>query len=258
MKKAMIFAAGLGTRLAPLTNDRPKALVELNGRSLLWHVAERLAEEGFHSLTINVHHFAKQIKDYVVSPPFAEYAVQKGLHIAISDESDRLLDTGGGLRKAMPLLFADGDDCPVLIHNVDIMSNANLAELYENAEGVDALLLVSERKTSRYFLFNDEMRLVGWQNIETGEVRSPYPELDTDKCRRLAFSGIHVVSKGLVEAMQDWPDKFGITDFYIKSCRDLNIRGYVQQESLELVDIGKIEVLKTLENASQNGCDTKH
>ncbi|MBQ7742693.1 MAG: NTP transferase domain-containing protein [Bacteroidaceae bacterium] len=242
--KAMIFAAGLGTRLAPLTNDRPKALVQLRGKSLLWHVAERLASEGFRDLTVNVHHFAQQIKDYIQGGPFAEWAAANHLHFSISDESDQLLDTGGGLRKAATLLFAH-DDAPVLIHNVDIISNARLDELYHSIGGADALLLVSERQTSRYLLFDHDMRLVGWQNIKTGEVRTPYPDLHPDHCQRLAFSGIHVVSKDLIDRMSDWPPIFSIIDFYIANCRTLDIRGYIQPD-LTLTDIGKIEVLEAL------------
>ena len=248
--KAMIFAAGLGTRLAPLTNDRPKALVELRGKSLLWHVAERLAGEGFHDMTVNVHHFAQQIKDYIQGGPFAKWTAANHLHFSISDESEMLLDTGGGLRKAAPLLFAH-DDAPVLIHNVDIISNAHLAELYKAANprshnlNSSALLLVSQRQTSRYLLFDDDMRLVGWQNIKTGEVRTPYPDLQPDDCQRLAFSGIHVVSKDLTDRMADWPPKFSIIDFYIANCHTLDIRGYIQPD-LTLTDIGKIEVLEAL------------
>ena len=108
-----------------------------------------------------------------------------------------------------------------------------------------ALVLVSQRQTSRYLLFDDDMRLVGWQNIKTGEVRTPYPDLQPDNCRRLAFSGIHVVSKQLVDNMADWPPKFSIIDFYIANCHNLDIRGY-EQPDLQLTDIGKIEVLEAL------------
>ncbi|MBP5360302.1 MAG: NTP transferase domain-containing protein [Bacteroidaceae bacterium] len=242
MKKAMIFAAGLGTRLAPLTNDRPKALVELRGKSLLWHVSERLAGEGFCDLTVNVHHFAQQIKDYVHTGAFAHYIATNHLHVSISDESEQLLDTGGGLRKATPLLFAT-DDAPVLIHNVDIISNARLAELHAAIGEADALLLISQRQTSRYLLFDHNMRLAGWQNIQTGEVR-PH-DLDTGHLTPLAFSGIHVVSKRLVCSMAEWPSKFSIIDFYIANCHTLNIRGHIQPD-LHLTDIGKIDTLREL------------
>lgn len=262
MKKAMIFAAGLGTRLGILTQDRPKALVALKGKPLLQHVVERLVGEGFLCLTVNVHHFASQIIDYLHSPHFTDYAKSVGLQIQISDESDRLLDTGGGLKKAAPLLFGHNssssvhggapsvrDSDSVLIHNVDILSNAKLSRLYSSIHDADALLLVSQRETSRYLLFNNDMRMMGWENIKTGEVRSPFDKAELSDCRRLAFSGIHVVSKRLVDAMHDWSDKFGIMDFYIQSCGNLNIRG-MEDKSLKIIDVGKADVLSRLEAQS--------
>ena len=244
-KKAMIFAAGLGTRLAPLTDNKPKALVSLNGKPLLWHVAKRLVDEGFNRITINVHHFAQQIIDYVKTPEYGAIA-SNGVETLISDESSQLLDTGGGLRKAAPLLFAK-DDAPVLIHNVDIMSNADLGHLYDSAGDCDALLLVSKRATTRYLLFDDQMRMVGWINKQTGQVRTPYANIDLTRCCELAFSGIHVVSKRLIDTMQPWPDKFGIMDFYINSCKDLRIQG-LEQPGLAITDIGKIDVLRKLQS----------
>lgn len=245
MKKAMIFAAGLGTRLAPLTDDRPKALVELKGKTLLMRVSETLRAEGFNNLTINVHHFATLMKEYITTGEYADFIQRERMTVTISDESQNLLDTGGALKKAAPILFGN-DDGPVLIHNVDIMSNARLHEVYQSIGDADVLLLVSQRDTARYFLFDDDMRLVGWQNIQTGEVRTPYANLDPEKCKRRAFSGIHIISKRVTDAMQSWPDKFGITDFYIRSCHELNIIGY-EQPALQLTDIGKINVLRQLE-----------
>lgn len=241
----MIFAAGLGTRLAPLTNDRPKAMVELKGKSLLWHVTEKLVNEGFDHITINTHHFSEKINKYITTGEYADYTSSKGITVSISDESELLLNTGGGLRKASTQLFSQ-DKTPVLIHNVDILSNANLSNLYDAIGTADALLLVSERQTTRYLLFDTEMRMVGWQNIQTGEIKTPYSNLGIDKCKRYAFSGIHVITKNLTDKMSDWPDVFGITDFYIKMCNTLNIRACIQ-DNLQLVDIGKIDVLQKLE-----------
>lgn len=241
----MIFAAGLGTRLAPLTDNTPKALVKLKGKPLLQHVIENLVDQGTDDITVNVHHFAAQIYDYVNTPEFQNYVHSKKLKIQISDESTKLLDTGGGLRHAFPLLF-DGSDLPVLIHNVDIISNANLANIYNKISNEDVVLLVSNRTTSRYLLFDTKMRLVGWTNISTGEVRSPYDDIKVENCIKLAFSGIHVVSKHAVESMQAWPDRFSIMDFYIQMCNHLNIKGVVQ-ENLKLMDVGKIDVLRKLE-----------
>ena len=145
----MIFAAGLGTRLKPYTDHCPKAMVEVAGHPMIAHQLMKLREAGFSRVVINVHHYAEQIIDYVnANNGF-------GLDVVFSDERGQLLDTGGGIRKALPLFTPDS---PVLIHNVDIFSNADLAALYENHvdDGSDASLLVSERTTSRYFIFDNE------------------------------------------------------------------------------------------------------
>lgn len=244
-RKTMIFAAGLGTRLAPLTNHTPKALVDLNGKPLLWHVTKKIIDEGFNQIVINVHHFAQQIKDYVKTEEYLKLV--GNTVIKISDESLHLLNTGGGLRFAAPLLF-DDSTTPVLIHNVDIISNANLSELYDSLKEADALLLVSKRQTNRYLLFNEQMHLVGWTNISTGEVKSPYPELKIENCKMFAFSGIHVVSKHLTDEMHNWPDAFGIMDFYISQCLNMRIQGVVQ-DGLQITDIGKNDTLNKLRNS---------
>ena len=165
MRQAMIFAAGLGTRLRPLTDTMPKALVRVGGEPLLWHVIMNLKAGGFERIVVNVHHFADQIIDYLKANS------NFGLDIRISDESNQLLDTGGGIRKAVPLFDPSS---PILIHNVDILSNTNLAKLYDSAANHDATLLVSKRETSRYLIFDDEMRLREWINVKTGE-RKPQP-----------------------------------------------------------------------------------
>lgn len=240
MKQAMIFAAGLGTRLKPLTDHMPKALVEVGGEPLLKRVICLLKEAGFIHIVVNVHHFANQIIDYL------QQNDDFGADIRISDESSELLNTGGGLKNAAPMFDLES---PVLIHNVDILSNVHLEKLYEmksQMPDVDALLLVSERKTKRYLLFNESMRLMGWTNIETGEVKSPYPNLNPQDCKKLAFSGIHLVSKKVFKAMEAWPDKFSITDFYIEECNKLNIRGY-QKIGLRLMDVGKQETIHDAE-----------
>ncbi len=246
MKKAFIFAAGLGTRLAPLTNSKPKALVELCGKPLLWHVAKKIISEGFDSITINVYHFSNQIIDYVKSNEFVNLLGGNKVEINVSDETECLLDTGGGLRFAATTLF-EKSQSPVLLHNVDIYSNARLKELYDQIGDNDALLLVSQRKTSRYLLFDTNKRLVGWTNIATKEVRTPFRNLDVSACTKLAFSGVHVVSKNLVDSMCDWPSKFGIMDFYIDRCKDLHIYG-TEQSHLQLTDIGKLDTLQNLQN----------
>lgn len=235
--QAMVFAAGLGTRLKPLTDTMPKAMVSVGGRPLIRRVLESLNEAGVGRVVVNVHHFGGQIKDYLAAND------NFGMDIRISDETDRLLDTGGGLRKAAPLFDSTA---PVLIHNVDIMSNVDLARFYSEAVSADATLLVSDRKTKRYLLFSDDMRLVGWTNIETGEVRSPYAGLDPHSCRMYAFSGIHVFSPRLFPLMADFPEKFGIMDFYLRVCAGADIRGCIKPD-LRLLDVGKLDSLAEAE-----------
>lgn len=232
MMQAMIFAAGLGTRLKPLTDNRPKALVEVAGRPLLSHVLCRLKESGFSRVVVNVHHFAAQITDYL------EANQNFGLDICISDESQALLDTGGGIKAAQSLF----QQAPILVHNVDILSNVDLGRFYTAYAGAQAALLVSERKTRRYLLFNDQMHLVGWTNTDTGQVRSPYPHLRTDQCRMYAFAGIHIFSPRLFPLMQSYPDAFGIIDFYLDICSRVKIVGHVEPR-LQLMDVGKQDTL---------------
>ena len=234
--QAMIFAAGLGTRLKPLTDRIPKALVSVGGEPLLKRVIFQLKDAGFTRIVVNVHHFSQQIIDYLRENN------NFGMDIRISDESDKLLETGGGIKKAWPLF--DQTE-PILIHNVDILSNVNLQKFYQNAP-LAARLLVSERKTKRYLLFDDTMRLVGWTNIETGEVKSPYPGLNPKDYQMYAFSGIHMVAPSLFPLMEDEPDKFPIMDFYLRHCDKVRIEGYVKND-LKLMDVGKQETLKEAE-----------
>ena len=236
MMQAMILAAGLGTRLKPLTDRIPKALVSVGGEPLLKRVIFQLKDAGFTRIVVNVHHFSQQIIDYLRENN------NFGMDIRISDESDKLLETGGGIKKAWPLF--DQTE-PILIHNVDILSNVNLQKFYQNAP-LAARLLVSERKTKRYLLFDDTMRLVGWTNIETGEVKSPYPGLNPKDYQMYAFSGIHMVAPSLFPLMEDEPDKFPIMDFYLRHCDKVRIEGYVKND-LKLMDVGKQETLKEAE-----------
>ena len=227
MKQAMIFAAGLGTRLKPLTDTMPKALVRVGGQPLLWHVIDKLKHAGYERIVVNVHHFAGQIVDYLKAND------NFGLDIRISDESDMLLETGGGIKKALPLF--DPSE-PILIHNVDILSNLDLTALPTDAP----LLVVSQRQTKRYLQFDDTMRLVGWKNIETGEVKGR-------EGNSLAFSGIHMFHPSLTPLLSDWPERFPIMDFYLKACGDNLIRGY-EATNLRLLDVGKLDTLDKAEN----------
>lgn len=237
--KSMLFAAGLGTRLKPLTDTMPKAMVPVGGFPLIYHTLNRLIDCGASEVVVNVHHFASQIVDYVTSRDW-------GIPVRISDETGGLLDTGGGLLRASTLFTSD--DAPILIHNVDILSNANLRGFYAAHQMCDAALLVSERVTQRYLLFDDDMRLCGWTNVATGEVRSPYSSLDVSRLHRYAFSGIHCFSPRLFEVMKalGYAGRFPIMDFYLHACAGADIRGCVQPD-LRLLDVGKLDSLTEAE-----------
>ena len=243
---AMIFAAGLGTRLKPYTDHCPKAMVGVDGKPMITHQLLRLRDAGFNRVVINVHHYAEQIIDYVnANNGF-------GLDIAFSDERGQLLDTGGGIRKALPLFAPES---PVLIHNVDIFSNADLTALYEEHTigGADASLLVSQRTTSRYFVFDNKDHLVGWKNLQTGEVRTAHdsqrPALerlteDDEPYRLRAFSGIHVISPTLFPLLEKQSEVFSITNFYWQNSLKQCIHGIEAPEGFQWVDAGKPEALE--------------
>ena len=239
-RQAMIFAAGLGTRLKPLTDTMPKALVKIGGEPLIKHVILRLKEAGFQRIVVNVHHFAQQIIDYL------EENDHFGLDIRISDETEQLLETGGGIKKARELFDPHS---PILIHNVDILSNMDLTAFYDQAvtSETDALLLVSKRNTKRYLLFDEEKQLVGWTNLATGEVKSPHDWVRNDgSLQMLAFSGIHVFSPSLFPLMDEWPDRFPIIDFYLHACATYSITGF-EAEQLHMIDVGKLDSLQQAE-----------
>ena len=235
--RAMIFAAGLGTRLKPLTDTMPKALVPVCGKPLLQYQLEKLMAAGFTDIVINVHHFADMIEEWCQQNPMR-------CRILFSDEREKLLETGGGIKHAAPLL-CDAQD-GFLIHNVDILSNVDLSAFKDAGRGRAATLLVSERETQRYLLFDDDMRLVGWTNVTTGEVRSPYENLNPKNYHKFAFAGVHYMNPGLFKYFDRFADKFGIIDFYLSVCKDEPIYGYVQPD-LRILDVGKLDTLKAAE-----------
>lgn len=240
--KAMIFAAGLGSRLKPLTDTMPKALVPIAGRPMLEHIVLKLKASGFTELVINIHHFGQQIID------FLQANNDFGLTIHISDERDQLLDTGGGIKKARP--FLDATDEPFLVHNVDILSDIDLKVLYDHhlKYGSEATLLASRRETSRYLLFDAEKKLCGWTNKDTGQVKPEGFHYDESLYREYAFSGIHVLSPSIFRLLDTprWEGKFSIMDFYLDTCHQADFSGYLT-ENLQLIDIGKPETLAKAE-----------
>ena len=238
--KAMIFAAGLGTRLKPLTDHTPKALVKVNGRPMLEHIILKLKASGFTEIVVNIHHFGEQIID------FLQANGNFGLNIHISDERDQLLDTGGGIKKASA--FFQGNE-PFLVHNVDILSNTDLRNLYLHhlKEGSDATLLVSQRTTSRYLLFDGNNVLKGWINKQTGETKPEGFVCTPGLYKAYAFSGIHVLSPSIYRYMNEqWKGKFSIMDFYLQNCQHATLKGFFDKD-LRLIDIGKPETLAQAE-----------
>ncbi len=233
----MILAAGKGTRLRPLTDRIPKALVEVGGMTLIMRQMLDLKKFGFNDITINVHHFADMLCDYVRENK------PEGVEVHISSEKDRLLNTGGALKKAAATLLSNNYALPVLIHNVDILSNVDLKLFFDEAEKHDATLLVSKRNSNRQLYFEPEtMRLRGWRNLTTGETKSPYADFNPEQCVNYAFSGIHAVGKKALETMSAWEDEFSIIDFYLQECEHLDLCGVVAHD-LKLLDVGKLDTL---------------
>ena len=244
MNQAFILAAGLGTRLKPLTDTMPKALVPVAGKPLLQHQIERLSAAGFTRIVINIHHFGEQIIDFVEKYK-EDHDKEGSVELLISDERAQLLDTGGAIRHAAPLFDPTQ---AVLVHNVDILHNADLSRLYAEAGQSEALLLVSQRDTTRYLIFDDDSHLVGWKNIKTGEIKGTSPLLRRggQGVRSLAFSGIHVLSPRLVSEMQAWPERFSIIDYYLDACQRHTIKGFVMPD-FRMVDVGKLDTLSVAE-----------
>ena len=246
--KCLIFAAGLGTRLKPLTDTMPKALVPVGGMPLIEHVTRKLKASGVDEAVVNVHHFADMVQ---------QWAENQGImQMHVSDERQLLLETGGGVLHARMHLQGCGR---FLIHNVDILSDLDI-KWFESCVKDDALatLLVSERNTSRYLLFDPTtMLLQGWTNVSTGEVKSPFPDLDPSMCLKLAFSGIHIQSDKIFEVLEAYArakglyeenhtPRFPIMDFYLSVCAQHKIYG-VKAEALHLVDVGKLDTIEVAE-----------
>ncbi len=231
--KALVFSAGLGTRLKEETRDRPKALVEVGGKPLLQHVVEKLQREGISEIVVNVHHFPDLIIGFLNSRSF-------GVNVKISDESSKLLETGGALKKAAPL-FGNSDE-PILMYNVDVLSSVNIYALHQEHlnSGALATLVVRNRETQRYFKFDSEKRLVGWVNKKTGEKRISVPEQFNDAIE-MAFSGIHIVNPKIVNLMPK-EDRFSMTDLYLNLANEQVIKGYFDPSDFWL-DAGKPESL---------------
>lgn len=234
--KAMIFAAGLGTRLKPLTDTMPKALVPLAGQTLLEWQIRKLCAAGIHDIVINVHHFPDQIIDFVRSHDW-------GCRITISDERDALLETGGGLYKAMR--ESEPITEPWLVCNVDILSNLNYQDVMAAYQAQPSMMVVvSDRATQRYLCFDNACRLGGWTNVQTGQLKG-------QDGIHWAFSGMSIVTEDALPLLHDYATahgpKFSLIDFYLSICASHTIRAYVP-EDYRMMDVGKIDQLSQAES----------
>ena len=225
IKKAMVFAAGLGTRLKPFTDNHPKALFQINGKTLLEKNIEYLKKYGVNDIIINVHHFADQIKEHVANRH------NWGIKISFSDESNELLDTGGGLIKAA--YFFDNTE-NFILYNADILTDLALNKMmeYHLKNNPIATLSVSDRKSSRYFLFDQDNQLCGWENVNTKEQKIRVLKQNYISC---AFSGIHIVNKQLLKTRIK-SCKYSITDWYLDICSEQKIIGY--NNNAHFIDVG--------------------
>jgi N-acetyl-alpha-D-muramate 1-phosphate uridylyltransferase len=224
--KAMILAAGLGTRLKPFTNNSPKALFPVNGKSLLQRNIAYLISFGIKDIIVNVHHFADQIISAI------ELNKGWGANITISDEREEVLETGGGLKKAAH--FFENDTEPFVLLNADILTNLDISAMHAAHKKLNpiATLAVTDRSTSRYLLFNEKDLLCGWLNDKTNELKG------TAGAKK-AFSGIHIISPKIFELIQE-EGKFSMIDLYLRLAQNQTILGFDHSKDI-LVDVGKPE-----------------
>ncbi len=234
--KAMLLAAGFGTRLKPFTNTHPKALAVINGKTLLQRNIEYLQQYNIYNVIVNVHHFAAQIID----------AIEKnkgwGSDISISDETDAILETGGGLKRA-GWYFKDESD--FVLMNCDVLTDFALNEMisFHNTNKPLATLATTNRESSRYFLFNDENVLCGWTNVKTGEEKI----IRKDKnLNQKAFSGLHIINKKIFDLVNQKEIKFSMVDVYLSLCNSHKILSF-DHSSTKFIDVGKPESIAMAE-----------
>jgi len=229
--QAMILAAGLGTRLKPITDKIPKALVKIKDKTLLELQIKKLKSSGFDQIIINVHHFADQVEEFLKENLYFR------CDIIISDEREKLLDTGGALKKASEYF----KDEPFVLHNVDVLSNIVINKFYnvhKNNNSI-ATVAVRERESSRCFLFDNENQLCGWKNKKSGEVKMSREA--KDKIIEFAFSGISVIDPKIFKYFPA-EKKFSLVDLLLEAAKEEKISAYVHNED-EWVDLGKPENL---------------
>ncbi len=244
--KGMILAAGFGSRMKPWTNDHPKALAVVNGKSLLQRNIEYLQQYRIEEVIVNVHHFADQVIDTIKKNK------GWGSQVTISDEREELLETGGGLLKAEPLF----SDCnPIVLLNVDILTDLNLEAMigYHQEKKPLATLATTNRVTSRYFLFDEGNNLCGWRNVKTGEDRSGPKslmrgeenfDLSESKIQK-AFSGIHIIETRIFSLIKQ-QGKFSMVDAYLDLMQEQTIKSFDHSET-RFIDVGKPESIEKAE-----------
>lgn len=244
--KGMIFAAGVGSRLRPFTDEHPKALAPVGGKPIIRRVIEKMRAAGIGRIVVNVHHFPEQIRSYL------EENDNFGAEIIISDESDTLLDTGGGLLKAARYL---GREEPILVHNADILTDFEISAMSaRHAEGSRlATLLAFPRESSRQLYFDTEGNLRGWQNLKSGERKPAGFSPDVPGLSPLAFGGVHIVSPAIFPLLEEYAARngavFSITPFYLEIAKRANIRAFSPASPFHWHDIGSPEKLGAAENA---------
>ncbi|MCH5247129.1 MAG: NTP transferase domain-containing protein [Muribaculaceae bacterium] len=241
--KAMIFAAGVGSRLKPWTDSHPKALAPVQGNPVINHVINQIRRTtGINDFVVNVHHFAKELEDWLKNK-----REEDNINVDISDEQDTLLETGGGLLKAKK--FFEDEDC-VLVHNADILTDINLQRVIDkhNQEKNDVTLLCRDRDSSRKLIFNKDGRLKGWKNYKNGEIL-PDGLQHAKGDKELAFNGIHVIGSKMIEALREYAEKtgesrFSLIPFYLDNIKNLKISCFNPNDNYRWIDIGKSETLQ--------------
>jgi len=235
--KAMILAAGLGTRLKPLTDNKPKALVEINGVPMLGLLIEKLKRYGCDNIVVNIHHFGQQIIDY------PSQNNNFNISIAVSDERFILLDTGGGIKHARKLL---PESEAFIVHNVDIYSDIDIAAMYRYhlSSGNLVTLAVKQRESSNYLYFDSNNLLCGWKSYKTGREIISRP---IEQYKELAFSGIHIINPSIFDMITE-EGCFGIVPVYLRLAATHSIGAYLHQGDT-IIDLGKTESLLEVERA---------
>ena len=236
--KAMLFAAGLGTRLKPFTDTHPKALLQINGKSLLQRNIEYLQESGIKDVIINIHHFAEQVEDLLKKHEGF------GSSITISDERNQILETGGGLKKAGSFLE---DSDPFIVMNADVLTDMNIREMIDHhvKNKPLATLAVTNRISSRYFLFDEKDDLCGWKNEKTNE---QILSREVQEYHKKAFSGIHIISPKIFELMAAYEkdEKFSLVQLYLEISKTNKLSAFDHSET-RFIDVGKPESVQVAE-----------